>query len=559
MWNILERKRTAVHELAQFHGCIQEAVSPDGKYLACYRDDFGLDLIDVESGTKVVEKKSFSTPDYWILVSTMISGIMGEMRPDFINMSFTADGRYFAAAGRDAAYALDLTTRSQVQLPGGLSSDMRAWFAFGNQDRILTYDYNTRGGALLREFPSGKTIFKFHVGQAVPTGVTRGDYVAVRPVQDYATGVVDPAADKVFMGTRSAALDFYDKTYVHENRSGSIVMADVAGNGSANSKTVILPRAELANLRAVTISDDLSWLALAQASRGAVFDLHQGSRELHVRSFHGAWFSPEGTFVADFPKFEKTERSLVSVELTTRSFSTIRKLEEKPMMSQQGPYAVVWNHEEKHPDRVTIEVHELKDNKLLWSKELEGGHFFSDWAGGTAVVLWQASSGVADKAAAVDPALRAKLNALADKKQSFFIEVLDIKSGRPLGSLVIDTGKASYRVRSVQATPTLVVVGDTEDRVRIYSLKDGNDNGVIFADRFDISDAGLLVVGTGDNRLQVYDAETLEQVDQFSFGEKIALVRFIGTGNRLLVITRDQTVFVLEPKKDIGTVQAVAQ
>jgi hypothetical protein len=82
---------------------------------------------------------------------------------------------------------------------------------------------------------------------------------------------------------------------------------------------------------------------------------------------------------------------------------------------------------------------------------------------------------------------------------------------------------------------------------------------VIFADRFDISNAGLLVVGTGDNRLEIYDTETLEQVDQFSFGDKIAIVRFIGSGNRLLVITRDQTVFVLEPNKNTGVIQATAQ
>jgi WD40 repeat protein len=454
---------------------------------------------------------------------------------------------------------MDMTTRAQVQVNGSLSWDMKHWFAFGNQGRILTYDYNTRGGAMLREFPSGKTIFKFHVGEGVPAAVTKGDYIHIAPVKDYAALMIEAATDKAVMGLRLPAIDIYDKTYVNENRSGTLVMADIGSSGAVNPKSVILPRAELANVRSVAISDDLSWLALSQASRGAIFDLHQGSRELHVRSFHGAWFNSDGTFVADFPKYEKTDRSLVSLDLKTKNFNTIRKLEEKPVTRQQGPYTVVWKSEEKHPDRVTVEIHEIHDDKLLWSRPLEGGHFFSEWMSDIGVILWQGSATGAEKAAANDSAIRQKLNAVADKKQSFYIEVLDLKSGHQLGWLVIDTGKASFRVRQVQATPTMVLVGDTEDRVRIYSLKDGAQQGVIFADRFDISNAGLLVVGTGDNRLEIYDTETLEQVDQFSFGDKIAIVRFIGSGNRLLVITRDQTVFVLEPNKTTGVIQATAQ
>ena len=556
-WNLIDRKRTAVHEIAQFHGCIQQAVSADGKYLACYRDDFGLDLFEVESGKKILEKQRFTPPNYIVWLSALLGNMLGEGHGDFIHMSYSPDARYFAAAGADAVYVMDLTTRSQVNISGGLSSDMKSWFAFGSQGRILTYDWGTRGGALIREFPSGKTIFKFHVGQATPTPVTKGDTVVVRPVQDYATGLVDPAADKVFLGTKSSAIDVYDKTYVLENRAGTLVLANIGEKEAINPKAVILPRAELAGLRALAVSDDLGWLAMSENSRGAVFDLRQGSREFHVRSFHGAWFDAGGTLLADFPKFEKTDRSIVSLDLKTRNFNPARKIEDKvPLMHQHGPYVVVWNKEEKHPDKVTLEVHDVRDDKLLWSRPLEGGSFFPEWMAGTGVLFWQASSSAAEKAAAADASLRQKISALSDKKQSFYLEVIELKSGKPLGSLVIDTGKASFRVRQIEATPNVVAVSDAADRLRVYSLKDGSENGVIFANRYDISNGGLLAVGAGDNRVQVFDAETLEQVDQFSFAEPIATVRFLAEGNRLLVITRDQTVFVLEPKREAGEVQA---
>ena len=556
VWNILERKRISVHEIAQLHPCIQQSVSNDGKYLACYRSDFGLDLIDVETGNKILEKKSFSSPDYYTYLSAFIGAIQGVTQPDFIHMGFSSDGRYFAAAGHDAAYAVELSNRTQVHIDGDLSSDMRWWFAFGNQGRILTYNMMTRGGALVREFPSGKTISKIHVGEAIPSAVTKGDFLQVRPVQGYAIGLLDPAVDKIFMGTNSSALDVYDKAFVNENRGGTIVKADITPTGPVNSKSLILPRAELANLRSLAISDDLGWLALSENSRGAIFDLHQGSREVHVRSFHGAWFNSDGTFLGDFPKYEKTDRQIVSVDLKTKSFNPLRKVEEKSKIAQQGPYLIVWRSEEKHSDRVTAEVHDVRDDKLLWSRDLEGGTFFSDWVAGTGVLLWQATASPVEKAAAANASLRQKINALADKKQSFYIEVVDLKTGKQLGSLVIDTGKASYRVRQIQATPTMVVVADTDDRIRVYSLKDGSEYGVIFANRYDISNAGLLVIGAGNNRLQIYDAESLEQIDQFSFADPIAFVRFLATGNRLLVITRDQTIFVLEPKRETAPMQA---
>jgi WD40 repeat protein len=92
----------------------------------------------------------------------------------------------------------------------------------------------------------------------------------------------------------------------------------------------------------------------------------------------------------------------------------------------------------------------------------------------------------------------------------------------------------------------------------VYSLEDGSQSGAIFANKFDISKGGLLAVGAGDNRVQVYDADTLEQVDQYSFAEPITIAMFLPDGHRLLVITRDQTVFVLDPRREPADLQTAA-
>ena len=58
----------------------------------------------------------------------------------------------------------------------------------------------------------------------------------------------------------------------------------------------------------------------------------------------------------------------------------------------------------------------------------------------------------------------------------------------------------------------------------------------------------MLAIPSDDYRLQIYDAKTAEQLDEYDFGSPIVVAEFIGDGSRLLVLTRDQTAFVMKPQ-----------
>jgi hypothetical protein len=56
------------------------------------------------------------------------------------------------------------------------------------------------------------------------------------------------------------------------------------------------------------------------------------------------------------------------------------------------------------------------------------------------------------------------------------------------------------------------------------------------------------------HRLQVFDINSSEKIDEASFASPVAFARFLGDGSRLLVLTRNQTAFVLKPEASVSDV-----
>jgi hypothetical protein len=65
---------------------------------------------------------------------------------------------------------------------------------------------------------------------------------------------------------------------------------------------------------------------------------------------------------------------------------------------------------------------------------------------------------------------------------------------------------------------------------------------------------------TDEHHLQVFDAKTMESIDEYGFESPIAIARFVGDGSRLMVLTRDQTAYVMKPQPHNGDmVQSAAK
>jgi WD40 repeat protein len=550
-WSLDDQKQKSVREMVILKGCLQTELAPDGKTLACLSKDFDLTLYDVATDAQVFQKKSIYTPRtyaelFGLLLYSILNADEGEL--NLINMGFSPDARYFVAGYNDSAIAVDMMSREAVPLRGQLKRFIGGGFTFTTPDRIVGIDASDVKKAALVSFPEGQVLSELSVGRARLSPATHGNYLMIRPVQDFPVGIMDLNTKKIFMANKQSAVDIYDQVFVGEQRNGEIGLYDME-SGALRAK-VIMPRNPFGRLRAAALSPDLKWLAVSERSRGAVWDLTKGERVLHIRGFRGAHIAG-GTLYADFPKFEETSRLIARFDLASRRASEGMKIEDDTNAFQYGPFVAVMKPAKKGAglsENIIMEVHDAVSGATLWTKEFpkESPRLWVDPNEGTMALLWSVSSNAAKAEIKADPVLSSRLSMMKEKEGDYFIRTLDAQTGRPTGALLIETGKGSFRIEEVRVAGNWVMISDTKNRVLVYSLSSGEQRGHFFGRRPAISKAaGLLAVENERGQLILYDLDTMQKRDQFLFPSAISLTQFSADGRQLFVLTADQTAYVL--------------
>ena len=549
-WDIGDESRTDVHEVVMQRPCLQTALSPDGKTLVCYGNEFDLALYEVASGAQVFQRKNFCEPatirDYFIF---QLVRILFEGRAHFLNLEFSPDAHYLVAARNDAVLAFDLTTHAPVKLPGPLKKLLGEQFTFLGPDRIVGVNPERPQNSAQMRFPSGDLIDRLPLGHQGVAAPTHGDYLLMRPIVDYPLGVMDLKTKKIFMANKKAAFDLYDQSFVSERSSGEVGL--YSAPGGELRRLVMLPRGPLAPLRAAALSPDMRWLAISGRTRGAVWDLTKGQRVFLVRGYRGAYFGEDGAVYADFPKFEKTERGIARLDLTNHGVVEGLTIEES-VAQQYGAFVVLTKPAKQGQEtsrNVIVEVRDTRSGKSLWSRNFrkEAPQVWGDPQENTLVFAWRISEASAKAEIEGDTALTRRMASLKEKKDDFLLEVLDARNGSVLGKLIVETGKGSFLISRAVAAGDLVLISDNENRVLVYSLATGEPKARLFGRSPIISRAGgLLCVENERGQLSLYDLRTMEKRDQFIFSRPISLTQLSDNGKRLFVLTDNQTVYLLD-------------
>jgi Putative Zn-dependent protease, contains TPR repeats len=587
VWSIAEQKLKSAREMFIRKGCLQSLVSPDGKTLACLDTDLDLNLYDVQTGQVVIQKKSFYTPDLrTIQLFQLLATLQSEdfafsdfiSKFDWITMHFSPDGRYFAAGTRgtyygatgygqvqvegsliiypkssvvvnQSAFAFDFTTRQPVSLGGSLKKLIVGGFVFVGPDRLFGLDREDPKNSALVTFPAGTVIDRVPMTAHKLDAPTRGNYLLIRPMKEYAVAAVDLTTKTIFKSYKKAAFDFYDQEFIAELLNGEIGLYGAAKN-DLHAK-VMLPRNPLGRLRAATLSADWQWLAVSERSRGAVWNLANGERLFHMRGFRGSHFGNDAMLYADFPKLEKVERSVARLDLR-RSEAVAGPDIKEEHLTQYGPFAVTLKPAKEggsYRENVTLEVSNVENGVVLWSRPFakEAPQIWVDTPGQTMTLAWTVSSEAAKAIIKGDAALSQRLVTIKEKEGDYLLVALDARTGKERGRLFVETGKGSFRITSIQAAGDWIVISDTLNRVLVYALASGEQKGKVFGGHAAISpESRLLAVENEAGKLTIYDLASMEKRDQLIFSSPVSLARFSADGRKLFALTANQAAYVLD-------------
>lgn len=570
-WDISSQQRAWVHAVGLPVHCLQAQLSPSGEQLACLTTELELQVIDVGAGTVTFLRKKFYEPVFADIVLLELAVLFGNP-VQMVQIQFSPDNHYLLIGRGRTAFGYDLTTRAEIKLSSKVKELMANAFAFVSPDEITGYRYQAaRVQLAFVKFPGGESVDEFPLQVAAEIAAPRkGDYLLLSNTGGPQVGVVDVKARKILMAYKTPGFSIYDHQFAGETVGGSVALFELTDKTDQKPLSIIqLPDSPLAWPRAASFSDNGKWLALANASRGGLWNLETGERIFHTQHFEGAFFDGD-RLVAKFPQHDKVASAVFAFDPSNSSTSHLYDVPSngptlpsnpggaKPQEGVSGP---AWQMEglvvtfarepkDKTAARLFLKVFDVRSNKQLWERGLKSrpGVFYSRPGKTMTMVIGDYESIKSE--AESDARLAARLNAIEGKlgkQDSYVLRVLDAATGNDLGAVLVDTGNLSFRVTKATAVRDTVLVEDNLNRTLIYSLKSGNESGKVFGRARAVSNTGaLLLAENGNGQADLYEVASLKSLAHYTFPERIAYAQFLPSDSALMVVTADQTVYRLQ-------------
>ncbi len=605
-WNIADAKPVEIRELVVKSDCWEHEFSPDGKYLACVDNELGLNVLETQSGKRLFQKKEFSTLSFLEFIAWIGAEAREDERSDlnrFFHLQFSPDSHYLLATRsnkfrfrfkidgmtldetENTLLALDLSTLKPVSTGGDLKKATRKPFIFLAPDKILgTMPDNPQDSGIF-SFPQGKRLAKFPLVADELKLTGNPNFVIIKPLGNAMMGVFDLTKGTIVSGFNKADATLWNDLIFYELASGKVTVSKVEDDGNEKKfkttsiGTVDIPVGSVSRLFAANISDNLQWLAASSKTRGAIWDLSSGERKMHLRGFRGAIIAPNGQAIADFPKDQEVNHSLVYMNAADNQASTIREIPEKGarqhgrfVMIRQSLKAPKEKPKEKEKETVSgirvnergpsaeesldrevrFELRDVVDDKLIWTREFKKeapGFFFDDFSG-RVIFYWNLGSDEGKARLKEDPVLVQRAREMGNKDDDYLVEVFDAFANKSVGVLLVETGKGSFDIQSGFSEGNWLVFRDDQNRVLVYAIKEGDLRHRFFGTNAAMNPSrSQVVVENYPGELTLYDLATGNSQARLRFKSGAPFVRFSLDGKKLLVLTAGQVAYAFDVDK----------
>lgn len=539
-WDLASRTEVYARQAAPPDpGCVSAVPDMEGRQLVCVRADGRTQVLDADTGAVRYEHKAPAGPG------------MQRISPD---------GRYFLRGGYEQLWVLDLGSDTEVRLGGEARHLLNGSFSFANGGQAMAAS-NDQGTEWKRfDFPSGKVTADWKLGAGRYFPPASGALLLARPYFHSAAAVIDPADGKVLATSAAADLDAWGNLIAGENARGVLVLVrlDPAHPGQETPVAhVELPRPQLHSVIAAEASPDLRYLAVSESRRGALWDLSRPQAPPEILTgFDDAWFDLGQLWLHDVraPNLPRslpalgffTPQNEAEVDLATGQRQN-RKLGLLKLEQPESGQIVALDN------KAGLEIEDLKTGKRLWGRKLRwdsDNDFLArplvDGPGGTRTLLafWLGDNFWTSEP--MDKAARQAIADAPDHRAAFWYEIVNAQTGAFEHGLVVEPSPVPNPARTFLLGDNLYLPSVQDNRLIAYSLTSGRpvrwwDGAPLDFNR----QADLFALLRTHQDLALYPNGAARPRAEFHFPERVTFVQFSADGRQLLVVTRDQTAYLL--------------
>lgn len=608
-WSLTDQKPVEVRELVLRRDCWEHKLSPDGNYLACVDTSPNVNIIDTKTGKKIWEKKEFY-PLTGFEYLTWLTRSGDDDKTNFFRIEFSPDSKFVmfsrsdrfrfrfridgmtAVESENTALALDLNTLKPLDIGGDLKKIASHAFVFIEPGKILGMPTAKVEDSGVFSFPNGKRLQKFNFAARNIKLTSDSNYLIIKPMADAMMGIFDLKKAAIVSAMNKADGTLWNNIMAFEGASGSIRLQEVAYN-EAEKKfdgkdlgTIEIPVSSIGNLGAAGVSNNFKWLLMSSKSRGGLWNLETGERKVFVRGFKGAITIDDGSAVGAFPRLGDTPHSLVLMKGADNQVVPVRELPEKGA-KQYGRFVLIRRSlKEKEAEKkdaknelrgtlagdessesdlrreVRFELKDFIQDKVIWTRDFpkEAPRYSFDEFSGRLIFYWSLGSEIGKAKLKETPDLQAKADALGNKDSDYLVEVVDAFAQKTAGSFLIETGKGSFYVGSGLSERDWVVLYDSEGRVLVYSLQDGNLKHRFFGRNAALNPTkNQIAVENFPGEITLFNLDTGEAQTNFIINGKATFARFNLEGDKVFVLSDSQSAYVFDLKKAASIVTAQAK
>jgi WD40 repeat protein len=582
-WSLNDGRQLDAKSVGSGNTCYAATLSEDGEFYACLDARTDLRIFSTTSGEKLFESETGVARDPgWLAVVPYHYGLAhSEPFGYFLtnspppprgvaaatwDLQFSPDRHFLIGHSRLNEFAVfDLQKGEKFSLSGSLRhAAEHGSIAFVGPDRVVSITPEKKAESNLLTFPSGEAIGHLDIaGTVLPTSNPR--YLISQAANAKDTKLVDMQTGKTVAVLPRSGGDVLGNEIVSYTDDGILSFTHIGEERPAVQ--VRGPLSPLPPLRVAAVSPGLVALAIGVAGHGAVFRTSSGERVAGFDQLQGAWFPDDKTCLFQIPGTRPQTSEVESLDLPSAVTSSAWSRDDLPIHSENifsggtvlsyvAREIVIRIDQRGFP--FELEALDSLRGKHLWLREFGGNPYrlgegrdspvpFTDPQGDRVVLGWHGKSQPLSEAIEHSPIVRAQMKRARVSNLDSIFEVLDGRTGKTLGAGFVQTGTGPESFDSAFSEGDWLILARDGRRVIIVSLSSGKKSVLDDAYNPAISTQGdLLAYATHDARLVVYDLRASARHDEYTFPEAVVYSHFSSDGKRLLVLTQDQTVYVLD-------------